>query len=270
MLGRRKVFLLLALAVLTPLNAWPRTLQEILNHNTLRVGVAVFTPWAARAPGGELVGFEIDVANKLAEDMGVDAVFQVYSWDRLIPALEAGEIDIIAAGMSITPERALHVNFSRPYADSGTTLATHLESTADVTSLEDLDDRAYRLAAISGSVGEELAKRIFPRAELVLFDDPDAASDALLEGGVNAYLEDEPVPTFLALEYPHDIDVPVSKPLLLTRSAFAVNKGDPDFLAFLNAWITAREADTWLPTIHGYWFKSLRWRTQLEATSSTG
>jgi polar amino acid transport system substrate-binding protein len=44
---------------------------------------------------------------------------------------------------------------------------------------------------------------------------------------------------------------------------FAVNKGDPDFLAFLNAWIQAREADTWLPTTAGYWFKSLRWRERV-------
>jgi polar amino acid transport system substrate-binding protein len=80
---------------------------------------------------------------------------------------------------------------------------------------------------------------------------------------VHGYVEDEPIPTFLALENPGVIDVPMARPLLVSRAGFAVNKGDPDFLAFLNAWITAREADTWLPTTASYWFKSLAWQERL-------
>jgi polar amino acid transport system substrate-binding protein len=54
--------------------------------------------------------------------------------------------------------------------------------------------------------------------------------------------------------------VPLARPLLETRAAFAVAKGDADFLAYLNAWIEAREADTWLPATHAFWFETLRWR----------
>ena len=71
------------------------------------------------------------------------------------------------------------------------------------------------------------------------------------------------MPTFLALANPDIIDVPTARPLLASRAGFAVNKGDPDFLAFLNAWIEARDADTWLPTTANYWFKSLRWQERL-------
>jgi ABC-type amino acid transport substrate-binding protein len=71
------------------------------------------------------------------------------------------------------------------------------------------------------------------------------------------------VPTFLSLENPGVVDLPLAEPLLVSRAGFAVGKGDPDFLAFLNAWITAHEADTWLPTTTGYWFKSLRWQERL-------
>jgi len=86
---------------------------------------------------------------------------------------------------------------------------------------------------------------------------------ALLAGEVHGYVEDEPVPTFLALENPGVVDVPTGRPLLVSPAGFAVNKGDPDFLAFLNAWITAHTADTWLPTTASYWFESLRWRERL-------
>ena len=129
-----------------------------------------------------------------------------------------------------------------------------------ISRLEDFDDAEYRIAAVTGSEAAELATQIFPRAEFLEFDTAEQASTAILEARVDAYLEEEPVPTFLALDHPAIVDVPLSGPLLQTRAGFAVNKGDPDFLAFLNAWITAREADTWLATIHSFWFESLRWR----------
>jgi polar amino acid transport system substrate-binding protein len=240
-----------------------RELQDVLNTGTLRVGVTLFAPWAARGSDNELVGFEVDVARQLAADLGVKAQLLAYDVDRLVPALEAGEIDIIAAGLTITPERALHVNFSQPYAESGIALATHVTRTANVTDIGALDNQEFTIAAVEGSVGATLAQRLWPRARVQTFTSVAAASEALLAGEVHGYVEDEPVPTFLALENPGVIDVPTARPLLASRAGFAVIKGDTDFLAFLNAWIVAREADTWLPTTASYWFKSLRWRERL-------
>jgi len=256
--------ILALLAALAISQAAPaRTLQQVRNNGTLRVGVTLFVPWAARAPNGDLIGFEVDVAQQLAKDMGVKVEVLPYELGRLIPALESGEIDVIAAGLTITPDRALHVNFSSPYAEGGIALATHAQKTATVARLDDLNAATYKIAALDGSVAQALAKRLLPRAELKPFPSVDAASAALLAGEVDAYLEDEPVPTFLALENPQTIEVPIDRPLLSSKAGFAVSKGDPDFLAFLNAWIVARDADTWLPTTSAYWFKSLRWRSRL-------
>jgi polar amino acid transport system substrate-binding protein len=244
-------------------DAAARDLQEVLNSGTLRVGVTLYPPWAARTADGELIGFEVDVARQLAADMGVRAQLFPYDVERLIPALESGEIDLIAAGLTITPERALHVNFSQPYAESGIGLATHIESTAQVKDTAALNSESFTIAAVEDSVGLELAARLWPRARIRAFPSVVAASEALLAGEVHGYVEDEPVPTFLSLENPTVVDVPVGRPLLVSRAGFAVNKGDPDFIAFLNAWIVARESDTWLPTTASYWFKSLRWRERL-------
>jgi polar amino acid transport system substrate-binding protein len=246
--------------VLLAAPAGARTFQEVRNHGTLRVGVALAAPWAMRAPDGTLTGFEIDVANKVAADMRVRAQIVVYEFDALIPALEAGEIDIVAAGLAIKSERALHVNFSHPYAASGIALATNSTRTSSVQRFEELDAEKYKIAAVESSVAVALARRLLPNANLMLFASIEEASAALVEGTVDAYLEDEPVPTFLALEHPGTIDVPVARPLLQAHAGFAVNKGDADFLAFLNAWIVEREDDTWLPTTQRYWFKSLEWR----------
>jgi polar amino acid transport system substrate-binding protein len=256
--------LLLPVVLLIAAETQARTLQQVLNQGTLRVGVAVASPWTMRVGAGELAGFEIDVANRLAADMGVAADIIVLAWDRLIPALESGEIDLIAAGLAITPERALHVNFSQPYADGGISIATRLASTAAVETIEHLNSARFRAAAVEGTAAAALARRLLPAAELILLPDVERASAALVNGEVDVYLEELPVPTFLALEHPTRIDVPVTRPLLTAPAGFAINKGDPDFLAFLNAWVTARRADTWLPSTHAYWFESLQWRRQLE------
>ena len=262
----RAIVVLAALALTG--HAAARDLQDVLNTGTLRVGVTLFAPWAARGSDGELVGFEVDVAKQLAADLGVKPQLLAYDVDRLVPALEAGEIDLIAAGLTITPERALHVNFSQPYAESGIALATHVARTASVTNVDALDSEEYTIGAVEGSVGMQLARRLWPRARLQLFPSVEGASEALIAGEVQGYVEDEPVPTFLALENPGVVDVPTTRPLLASPAGFAVVKGDADFLAYLNAWITAREADTWLPTTSQYWFKSLRWRERLGNATS--
>lgn len=251
---------LLLLGLLAAAASSAATLRDVQNRGNMRVGIALAAPWAMREESGELRGFEIDVARKLAADMGVEVQFRPYDFGALIRALESGEVDLIAAGLPITPERALHVNFSAPYATGGIGMATHLTATADVDRLEDLNDPAFTVAIVRGSVAAGLAERILPRATLELFASESEAAQAAVSGEAEIYLDQEPYPTYLALEHPDVIDVPVNQPLVPSPFGFAVAKGDADFVFFLNAWITAREADTWLPTTYQYWFKSLRWR----------
>jgi polar amino acid transport system substrate-binding protein len=253
-------FALLVCGLLAGLAAEGSSLQQVLNRGELVVGTTLAAPWALRDDDGEMRGFEVDVVRKLAADMDVELVLRRYAHDALIRALESGEIDLIAAGFTITPERARHVNFSQPYSVGGIGMATNLDATADITRIEELNHPDFTVATVEGTVAADIAGRILPRARLERYGDEATAIDALVAGLVDIYLEQEPIPHFLALEHPGSIDVPVSRPLVETRSAFAVSKGDADFLAYLNAWIEAREADTWLPTTHQYWFRTLQWR----------
>ncbi len=240
-----------------------RTLQQVRNSGELRVAIALASPWAMRDRDDQFIGYEIDIARALAADLGAQVRFVVYESDELMTAIEIGEADIAIAALPITAESALHVNFSAPHTSGGLTLATRLESTRRVESLADLDDSTYALAVVAGSDATALAQRLLPRMAVREFMTPAEAADALIDGDVDAYLEEEPVPNFLALEHAGRIDVPLARPLLERRAGFAVAKGDADFIAFLNAWIVAREDDTWLPTTFRYWFRSLRWRERL-------
>jgi len=234
--------------------------NKIREKGILRVGVSPFTPWVFKGKNGKLVGFEIDVAKKLSKDMGVTPEFISYDWEKLIPALNEGKIDIIIAGMAITPQRALKVNFSLPYATSGISLATHIEGTKHIRSVEELNRKSIKIGVISATVSEGLAKRIFDKATIMAFKKSNEAENAIVSGKIQAYLEAKPIPRFIALDHPKKVDVPLSEPLLSTKAGFAINKGDPDFLNFLNSWVISREADTWLPSTHDYWFESLKWK----------
>lgn len=236
------------------------TLQSVLEKGTLRVGVSLFTPWSLKNKEGQLVGFEIDVARQLAKDLGVQPEFHVFDWENIVPALLNRKIDIIAAGIVITPKRALKVNFSQPYDSAGIGLVTNIPLTKTFKGPEDLNRSEVILTAVTGTVSEDLARRVFPKATLKTLATSQEAIDAVTTGKVHAYVEQEPIPTFLALDHPDMVDEPLSKPLLETKAGFAVNKRDPDFIHFLNAWITSHEADTWLTSIHKYWFEGLGWR----------
>ena len=83
-------------------------IETIKKRGALKVGMSTFVPWAMRDKKGELVGFEIDVAKKLAADMDVDIEFVPTAWDGIIPALLAGKFDVIIGGMSIRPQAQPH------------------------------------------------------------------------------------------------------------------------------------------------------------------
>ena len=90
------------------------SLSEIRASGELRVGVSVFEPWVMRDKEGELIGYEIEVARRLAEDLGLELKIQPVGFEGIIGDLNAGRFDIIVTGMYATPERALTVNFTEP------------------------------------------------------------------------------------------------------------------------------------------------------------
>lgn len=197
------------------------------------------------------------VVNKLGQDMGVKPKFLVYKWEEIIPALKKGEIDVIIAGMAITPARALKINFSFPYADSGIMLATNSELTRDINKLEELNRQDIIIAAMAETVSFKLAKQLFDKANVKAFKTSEEAEKAIVQGSAHAYLAGMPQPTYLSLRHPDKVDLPLATPLLTFKAGMAVRKGEQEWLNFLNAWVTARQADKWLLATHKYWFSSL-------------
>lgn len=255
--------LVTALFFLNPFTAHADLLDDILDRQKIRVGVSLFTPWALKDKNGELTGFEIEVANKLAQEMGVVAEFKIYPWTDIIPALNRGDIDVIIAGMGITPKRALQLEFTLPYAESGVALATNTAMTRDITDMRELNRPQIIVTAAAKTLGSDVAKMVFDNADLRIVATSDEAVQALLDGEAHAYVGSTVETSFLALNHPDEVDKPLNKPLLVSVAGMGVQRGEQALLNFLNAWISARAADKWLSATHKYWFESLKWRERV-------
>ncbi len=243
-------------------------LDDILERGTLRVGVSEFVPWTVRTKSGDLIGFEIDLARKLAGDMGVNAEFTVYQWDEIIAGLQNGEIDVIAGGMAITPARALKVNFSLPVAVSGVGLAANTEMTRDIETLADLDKDDVTISTVADTLAASVAERLFPNAKVKVYPSPDPAEADVREGRAHAIVTSMPEARFLVLRNPDQMDLPISEPLLASSEGLGVKRGEQQLLNFLDAWVTARQTDKWLATTHDYWFDTLDWASKVAKASS--
>ena len=240
------------------------TLEQVLKRKVLRVGMSTFVPWAMKDKTGKLIGFEIDVARRLAKDMGVDIEFVPTNWSGIIPALLVGKFDVIIGGMGITPSRNLKVNFTIPYDYTGMSMVAHKKMADGFDSLDDFNKPSVVLAARMGSTPVDAAKKYMPNAKLRLFNDESQVFQELINGRVHAVVSSAPTPAFQALKYPDRLFLPLDENFTKEPIGFAVRKGDPDTLNYFNNWIRVVTAEGWLKERKQYWFEGNDWEGQMQ------
>ncbi|CDT61152.1 transporter substrate-binding domain-containing protein [Vibrio sp. Sgm 22] len=255
---------LLALAVSLPaLASETPNLDKINERGSLRVGMSTFVPWAMRNKQGDLVGFEIDVAKRLAEDSGWKVEFVPTAWDGIIPSLLSNKFDVIIGGLSITEARAKSVLFTEPYSHSGVQLAANKELAEGFTQISDFDSRRVKIAARRGAFTVQVARETFPKAKVLQFDDDAQAFQEVLNGNAHAVIASSPKPEHEAIKNADTLFIPFEERLSKGNEAFAVRLGETDKTEFFNEWIKARTEDGWLKERYEYWFSTLDWQDQI-------
>lgn len=229
-------------------------LEAIRKRGTMMVGIAPQVPWVMRDPVGEWQGYEIDVARQLASDLGVELVLVRVPFAQLTDALADGSVDIVSAGYSITPQRALVVEFSNPYATS----EMQVVARADLAG-SDLNRADVTLGARTGGTTEATARARFPQAKIMSFPTERLLYEALKARQVDGALAYVPRTSVAVAQSEGKLAVMPSAELPRTAEAFAVRKGEQPLLNFLNAWIAYWKADGWLDERRRYWFETLDW-----------
>jgi polar amino acid transport system substrate-binding protein len=218
----------------------------------------VFVPWAMPGKDGKLIGFEVDVAQKLADDLGVELELVPTAWDGIIPALIGGKFDFIIGGLTITPKRALTINFSIPYDYAETLAVVNKKIAPQITTLKQLNSPDVTFASRRGATSGVAIAALFPLAKEVPLDDENAIEQELVNGNVTATMPSTPTPALLESRHPDIVRV-IHEPIARSASGFGMRKGDPDALAYVNAWITFYTNNHWLQDRHAYWFDGRSW-----------
>ncbi|UCG64734.1 MAG: transporter substrate-binding domain-containing protein [Deltaproteobacteria bacterium] len=239
------------------------TIEQVIRRGAMRVGMSTFVPWAMKDKTGKWIGFEIDVASRLAKDMGVRIEFIPTKWAGIIPALLTGKFDVLIGGMTIRPDRNLKVNFTIPYDYSGQTICAHKTLAAGFKTVKDFNRPDVTISARLGSSSVPAIKRNMPKAKLRLFDDEAQAYQELLNGNVHAVVGSLPMPAYQAIKYPDKLFA-ITEPFTRELIGIAVRKSDFDTLNYLNNWIATVVAEGWLEDRHNYWFNTRDWEGMIK------
>ncbi len=237
-------------------------IETIKQDGVIRIGLSLFVPWSMRDKNGDLIGFELDVGRKLAEDMGVEVEFVPTAWDGIIPALVSGNFDVIISGMSVTAQRNLTVNFTDPYAFSGLAILANKSMTEGFT-MEDFNSPDVTFAARRGATPAVVIAEQFPEAKLLLFDEDGASAQEVLNGNAHATMASQPTPNREAGRHPETLVVFGEQLFDPRGEGFAMRKGDPDAMNYFNNWIAQQWRSGWLKARHDYWFATEEWADQV-------
>lgn len=243
-------------------------IDVVRRRGLLRVGVGLFEPWIMCGADNSLIGYEIDVAKQLAEDMGVRIQFVPTDWYFIIPLLVEEHFDLIISGMGITPERSLLINFSIPYSEFGTLLLANTALVETPQSLDDLNTSEVTFGARAGTIPADVVSEHFPQATLRLFDSDSELLDSILAGEVHALAADQVKATRWLDQHSDTLYQPFDRLFKPVPEAMAIRRGDHDGLNYLNSWIEHYSSSGWLDERRTHWFETRDWE-HLLANDST-
>ena len=184
---QRGIFALLGLVLAIGLSVIPAFSQT--PPNPFRVATeATFPPFEFQQ-GGQLTGFDIDLMRAIGKEADLNIDFRNLPFDGIIPALQARTVEAAISGMTITAERAQAISFSRPYFRAGLAIAVR-EDNRTIKNFEDL--KGKRIAVQIGTTGALEATKI-PGATVSQFDSAALALQELINGRVEAVVNDKPV-----------------------------------------------------------------------------
>ena len=193
-----------------------------------------FPPFDTTDDDGNLTGFDVDLINAIAKDQKIEVEWKNMEFDGLIPALDSGNVDIVASGVTITKARKEKVDFSDEYYKSGLALAIAKDNTT-VTSLDDLTKDMIVGAQIgtSGAKKAEELKKAGKIKDVKTYNGLDVTFNDLANGTINAVINDLPVTKSYMEKQPDKIKI-VGETINAESYGIAVKKGNSELLEKIN------------------------------------
>ncbi len=233
-------------------------LDRIRARGELRVGYTINAlPFVFRNESGHLVGFDVDMAQTLAAELGVEPVFHQIPRETLLDSLQEGRVDILMTGYPVTVQALERASLSRPVLNETLAVVVRDHMRSEFSSLEKarmLD--SPRIVVPRLEYYRNKAQELFPNAELVELENPrdffrqketEERWDALVTTAERGSAWSLIYPEFaVAVPHPELLEVPI---------AYAVPRGERELVAVLNAWIDLKHKDRTIERLFDYWIR---------------
>lgn len=261
----RSALLIGAVALICTGLAAAGALDDAVRRGVLKVGTTpTYIPFEMKDKQGRIVGFEIDLLHAMSRALGVELELVAVPYTELLPGLMAKKFDLIGSGMTVTQERNLKLNFSDSFIVVGQTVLLHPRLAGRVSSIEDLDEAGYHIAATEGTTGEAAAQRFLGAARLSSFTTPEEGVRQVVEGKADAFIHDAPY-NLIAMALPENSALlSLEQPFTFEPLAFGLKKGDYDSLNWINHFLNQVAQDGTYDRLHDKWFKDTDWMAEIE------
>jgi len=239
-------------------NADSSVLADIEKSGKLVLGTSGNMPSMSETRDGKVVGFDIDLARLMASGMGVKLKIETMAFDKLLPALEKGDVDVVISNVTINPERNMRVAFVGPYMTSGKCIVTKKDTLARAEEATDLNTSSTRLAALEGSTSAAFAKALLPKASLTLVGDYEKAVTMVNSDTIGGLITDYPICLSILKSHPDAGFISLFSLLTYEPVGIALAGNDPLYINWTENFLTRVEGMGLLEELSLRWFGRAR------------
>jgi His/Glu/Gln/Arg/opine family amino acid ABC transporter permease subunit len=237
-------------------------LERVRKSGELRIGTDATYPPLESAEGGQFTGFDIDLGNAVARELGVRAVWINSGFDGIFPALQNGTFDAVISSVTITPERSATMLFSDRYYDSGQLIAVR-KGTQGIIKPEDLAGKKAGVQ-INTTAQIDLEKR--KGVSVAVYNSIDLALLDLKNGRIDAVVSDAPVLRYMIRQSFPDLTT-VGKRFTDEKFGIAIAQGNDDLRRAINAALWRLTESGEYARINTQWFGEASERAAEQAAS---
>ena len=231
-------------------------LQSILANGELRVGTTGdWNPMTMIDPNSkERTGFDIDIANALASDMGVKVLFVPTTWKTLVNGVVADKYDVTSSA-SLSPKRALVAGYSGSYFAVEDVPMMLKKNKGKYNSWEELNNPSVTVAVTLGTVQEKRAEALFDNSKIIKVSSPARDYQEVLSGRADISMTSNLEAAKLVEQYPELMIVPVQKGKNPTPLAMLLPQSDQVWINYVNHWIILKTERGFFDQLKAKWLK---------------
>lgn len=229
-------------------------LQKIKDAGVINIGLeGTYPPFSFVDENGKLTGFEVQLSEALAKELGVKVKLQATPWAGILAALESKRLDVVVNQVTISDERKKKYDFSKPYTVSGIQAVVAKKNADSIKQASDLAGKKVGMGL--GTNYEQWLKDNVPTAVVKTYDDDPTKYQDLRVGRIDAILVDR-LAAFDLINKTNETLALAGEAFSRQEAGIAVRKGEPELLEALNDALDKLRADGTLAKLSKQWFSA--------------